>query len=161
FAFTPFGVPVLVLGIIYMIFARRWLVAKDEAKAETPRRPSLADWIEEYKLAGRECRVRVTERSTLACKTLAELRLRDTSGANLVALERDRTLIHPAAKTELRAGDILLVDLFAPDADVEALRQQYALEEMPLSGAYFTDRSQEIGMAEVILPALSDLVGTT
>src|SRR5262249_57005939 len=32
FSFTPFGVPVLVLGIIYMIFARRWLVAKDEAE---------------------------------------------------------------------------------------------------------------------------------
>ena len=27
---------------------------------------------------------------------------------------------------------------------------------MPLSGAYFTDRSQEIGMAEVIVPANSD-----
>ena len=25
FSFTPFGVPILILGIIYMIFARRWL----------------------------------------------------------------------------------------------------------------------------------------
>jgi len=32
---------------------------------------------------------------------------------------------------------------------------------MPLSGAYFTDRSQEIGMAEVILPATSELIGKT
>jgi di/tricarboxylate transporter len=161
FAFTPFGVPVLVLGIVYMIFARRWLAAGHEAKAETSRRPSLADWIEEYKLAGREHRVRVTDRSPLAGKTLEELRLRNTSGANLVAIERNRTLIQPTAKSELRAGDILLVDLFAPDADVETLRQQYALEAMPLSGVYFTDRSQEIGMAEVIVPADSDLVGKT
>ena len=27
FSFTPFGVPVLALGIVYMIFARRWLSA--------------------------------------------------------------------------------------------------------------------------------------
>ena len=27
FAFTPFGVPILALGIAYMIFARRWLAA--------------------------------------------------------------------------------------------------------------------------------------
>ncbi len=32
---------------------------------------------------------------------------------------------------------------------------------MPLSGAYFTDRSQEIGMAEVIVPPTSDLIGKT
>ena len=32
---------------------------------------------------------------------------------------------------------------------------------MPLSGAYFTDRSQEIGMAEVIVPPTSELVGKT
>jgi di/tricarboxylate transporter len=161
FSFTPFGVPVLVLGIAYMIFARRWLAAGHEEKAETSRRPSLADWVEEYKLAGREYRVGVTNGSPLVGRTVEEVRLRDTSGANLVAIERDRTLVQPTAKTRLLAGDVLLVDLFAPKADVEALLRRYALEMMPLSGAYFTDRSQEIGMAEVILPANSELVGLT
>jgi di/tricarboxylate transporter len=161
FAFTPFGLPVLILGICYMIFARRWLAARPDPKAETARRPSLADWVEEYKLAGREYRVAVTNGSPLVGKTLEEVRLRDTSGANLVAIERDRLLLQPTAKTRLLVGDILLVDLFAAGADAEALRQQYALEAMPLSGAYFTDRSQEIGMAEVILPANSELVGKT
>lgn len=32
---------------------------------------------------------------------------------------------------------------------------------MSLGGAYFTDRSQEIGMAEVILPPNSELIGET
>jgi di/tricarboxylate transporter len=161
FSFTPFGVPVLVLGIAYMIFARRWLAAANEDKAETSRRPSLADWIEEYKLASREFRVCVTSGSPLVGKTLEEVRLRDNSGASLVAIERDRLLVQPSAKTRLLASDILLIDLFAADADADALRRQYALEAMPLSGAYFTDRSQEIGMAEVILPASSELVGKT
>jgi di/tricarboxylate transporter len=161
FSFTPFGVPVLALGIVYVIFARRWLAARDGATAGAPRCPSLAEWIEEYKLADREHRVRVTARSPLAGKTLEELRLRDHSGASIVAIERDRKLVQPTAKTELRAGDILLVDLFAPDADIEALRDKLALEALPLTGAYFTDRAQEIGMAEVILPANSELVGKT
>jgi di/tricarboxylate transporter len=162
FSFTPFGAPVLVLGIVYMIFARRWLSAGPGGPgAGAPRRPSLADWVEEYKLAGHEQRVRVTGSSPLAGKTLEELRLRDTSGANLVAIERGRALIQPTAKTELRAGDVLLVDLYAPDADAESLRDKYALEALPLTGAYFADRSQEIGMAEVILPATSELVGRT
>ncbi len=159
FSFTPFGVPILILGILYMTFARRWLAGTNDATAKTARGPRLADWIEEYKLAGREHRVRVTAHSMLVGKRLEDLNLRDTAGANLVAIERDRTLVQPTAKTELRGGDILFIDLFAPVADAEALRQKYALEEMPLQGAYFSDMAQEIGMAEVILPASSEFVG--
>jgi di/tricarboxylate transporter len=161
FAFTPFGAPVLVLGILYMILVRRQLGAGHEGKAKAPRRPSLADWVEEYKLAGREQRVGVTNESPLVGKTLEEIRLRDKSGANLVAIERNGRLLQPTGSTQLLAGDVLLVDLFATNADAEALRRQNALEAMPLSGAYFTDRSQKIGMAEVIVPANSDLVGRT
>jgi di/tricarboxylate transporter len=163
FSFTPFGALVLILGIIYMSFARRWLTAQDTNK--TSQRPSFFDWIAEYKLADREYRLRVTDRSPLAGKTLEEVNLRGVSGASLVAIERNRQrcreILSPTAKTELQADDILLIDLFAPDRKIEVLRQQLALEEMPLSGAYFTDRSQEIGMAEVIVPPNSDLVGTT
>jgi di/tricarboxylate transporter len=161
FSFTPFGVPVLVLGILYMIFARRWLPVRDGPADRDPRRPSLAEWVEEYQLADRAHRVRVMGRSPLVGKTLEEWRLRDASGASVVVIERDGKLIRPAAKTELRAGDILLVDLFAPEADIKAIRDKCALEAMPLTGAYFTDRAQEIGMAEVILPASSELVGKT
>src|SRR5262249_26839718 len=65
FSFTPFGVPILALGILYMIFARRWLPPGNEAKDETSRRPSLANWIEQYQLADREYRVAVTNGSPL------------------------------------------------------------------------------------------------
>ena len=163
FSFTPYGLPILVLGIIYMVCVRRWLTARGEV---TPSgRPAIADWIEEYGLADREYRLRVTEGSPTIGKTLEELNLRATSGASLLAIERNRRLsrdlLRPTAKTELQAGDILLIDLFAPNSSVEALRRKFALEEMPLSGAYFSDRSQEIGMAEVIVPPSSDLVGKT
>jgi di/tricarboxylate transporter len=159
FSFTPFGVPILVLGIIYMIFARRWLKSSVDPTAGKSGRPSLADWVKEYKLAGREQRVGVTSRSPLVGKTIEALNLREVTGANLVAIERNGKLIQPTEKTELNVGDILLVDLFAPGVDADKLRERYALEAMPLHGAYFTDLSQEIGMAEIILPANSDLVG--
>jgi di/tricarboxylate transporter len=165
FAFTPFGVPILVLGIAYMLCARRLLAGTSAAATASPRRPSLADWIEEYKLAGREYRVRVTEASPFVGKTVAELNLRRTAGVNIVGIERRRkfstALLDPTVKKELQADDVLLIDLFAPKGDIEALRQRFALEKMPLSGAYFSDRSQEIGMAEVIVPPNSDLVGKT
>jgi len=162
FSFTPYGLPILVLGIIYMIFARRWLAGAGNAKQ--PRR-GMADWIVEYGLADREYRLRVTDGSPVVGKTLEELNLRGTAGASLLAIERhrrfSREVLSPSRKTELKADDILLIDLYAPNSNIEALRRKLALEEMPLGGAYFTDRSQELGMAEVIVPPNSDLVGKT
>jgi di/tricarboxylate transporter len=165
FSFTPFGVPVLALGILYMLFARRWLAqaSPDAARGAGP--PSLREWIDRYQLAGREYRLRVTEGSPLVGQTLAELDLRGTSGANIVALERRRRfaldVMRPTARTELQANDILLVDLFAPTVDIDALRSRLALDALPLSGDYFADRSQEIGMAEVMVAADSPLAGKT
>jgi di/tricarboxylate transporter len=160
FSFTPFGLPILALGITYMLFARRLLPAGAGPGAGSPTGPTLADWVEQYQLAGREQRVGVPPGSPLVGRTVAEVSLEDTSGAHLLAVERGGALLRPTPKTEFRAGDVLLVDLFAA-ADADAVRAKYGLEAMPLSGAYFRDRSQEIGMAEVIVPADSDLVGRT
>lgn len=162
FSFTPFGVPILILGILYMIFARRWLPART-TDALTPSRPTLSDWIDEYQLARREYRVRIPESSPILGKSLDELNLRKSAGASVLGIERTKRLGHevllPDAKTEFHAGDILLIDLFAPSAQIEPFVQKFGLESLPLSGEYFSDRSQELGMAEVIVPAGSDLIG--
>ena len=166
FSFTPFGLPVLILGIVYMLFARRWLAANTDTAAPARRRPRLREWIDQYQLADRVYRVRVTAGSPLVGKRLEELSLR-SAGVNLLAIERSRRfatdLIRPMAQTRLQAGDILVVDVLAPDVEIEALRREFALEGKPLAvgGRYFTDRSQEIGMVEVIVPAESKLVGQT
>jgi di/tricarboxylate transporter len=166
FSVTPFGVPVLVLGILYMLFARRWLAATPDPSAPRTRRPSLRDWIDQYQLAERQHRVRVTSGSPLVGKRLEELSLR-SAGVNLLAIERTRRhgreLIRPMAQTALQAGDVLLLDVRAPEVEIEALRQKYAVEIMPLAarGKYLSDRAQELGMVEVIVPAESKLIGET
>jgi di/tricarboxylate transporter len=165
FSFTPFGLPVLVLGIVYMLFARRWLAATPEGGTAGAARLTFRDWIEQYRLADREYRLRVTDRSPLVGQTLGSLDLRSTSGINLVAIERKgrfaSNVIAPTRTTELQAEDIILVDLFAPKIDIGAFRQQFALEALPLTGAYFSDRAQDIGMAEVMVAADSELAGKT
>ena len=162
FSMTPFGVPILAMGIIYMIIARRWLSSGDSAVVgESLRRPRLVNWIEEYKLADREHRVRVTENSPLVGKSIADVRMKDNSGARIVAIERKEKLLQPQANMIFQVGDILFVDLVAPDSDIEVLLRKYAVTPLPLSGAYFTDRAQELGMGEVVVPATSELVGQT
>lgn len=163
FSFTPFGVPILILGIIYMVIARRWLPSSKDEPALG--RVSLSDWVEEFELANREYRLRVSSHSALIGRTLAELDMRGTSGANIIAIERiarfSRSVIQPTPATRLQAGDVLLIDLFSPTTEVRDLAESLGLEPLPLAGAYFNDRSQEIGMAQVIVPAESPLVGKT
>jgi di/tricarboxylate transporter len=78
FAFTPFGLPILALTILYMLVVRRWL-----ARGETPaprERPGLADWIAAYAPEGRETRLRVRPSSPLAGRRLDALDLRGSAG---------------------------------------------------------------------------------
>lgn len=164
FSFTPFGVPILALGIAYMLFARRWL-AIGGPSADGPARPSLATWIERYRLAGREYRLRIEPGSPLVGRRIGDLDLRAVEGASIIAIERARRfaseVVRPVAGTELCAGDVLLIDVFLARTAIHDLRGRYGLEELPLSGAYFSDRAQEIGMAEAMVTADSELAGRT
>ena len=162
FSFSPYGAPVLIMGILYMLVAKKWLPKGNGASSNgNTNRPTLKQWVEKYHLAGREHRLLVKPESPLVGRRIESCNLREDSGANLVAIQRDRQLLHPTAKSEIQAGDILLLDLFSPDSDIESMADKYQLVVLPLTGAHFTDRTQEIGMAELIVSADSDLVGKT
>ena len=163
FSFTPFGVPILILAILYMLFARRFL--EPGGAPGIPEAPALARWIDDYDLARRERRLRVTSASPLRGKRLDEIDLRASAGINIIAIERParfrRTLIHPKAETELLSGDLLLINLRSDAFDLDDFARRSGLVDAPLSGAYFTDASQEIGMAEIMVPPTSRLIGKT
>lgn len=164
FSFTPFGLPMLLIGTAYMLFARRLLPSIRPPSAGQGR-ANLHDWVEQYGLADRAYRVRIMVGSPLVGQKLDELSLRQ-SGVNLLAIEiggRFSTeVLRPSARTVLEAGQILLLDVILPDVEIEPLREKLQLQILPLGdGGYVTDRSQEIGMAEAIVPADSPLVGKT
>jgi di/tricarboxylate transporter len=163
FSFTPFGLPLLVLAIAYMVFARKMLASAQDDSFAARNRPSLQTWIDQYGLADREYRVRVTSESTLLGKRLDQLSLR-VAGMNIVAIVRNLRLgtemIRPVAQTELQVDDTLLIDVLAPDIEIAALRRDYALDALPLGddGGYFTDARHEIGMVEAIVHNESTLI---
>ena len=99
-------------------------------------------------------------------ETLAQVGARARGSANIVAIERrkgaQRELLEPRADMALRAGDVLLVDFPEPIDDARAQRlAELKLEALPLRGRYFTDQSRDLGMAEVLLPPDSELIGQT
>jgi di/tricarboxylate transporter len=170
FSFTPFGLAALVVGVGYMLVARRLLgPARAPARQDSvllPRRARLADWVEEYALPDREYRMRVAAGSALVGRHLEELSLRE-QGVNILAIERPRRfgadLLRPAARLMLQQDDTLLLDVQVAEPDAGAIAAKYGLDLLDLSDGsrYFTSRSQQIGMVEAILPEDSRLVGQT
>jgi di/tricarboxylate transporter len=163
FTITPIGVTVLVLGIAYMLLTRRWLARAMPARAGGTARPTFRDWIKRYELSGREFRVRVRPGSPLAGRRLESLDL-PASGVTLLAVERSTgRLLRPTDTMELQAGDILLLDIIASSVEIQALAEAYGVKQLPLcpSHRYLTDRAQELGMIEAIVPAGSSLIGRT
>jgi di/tricarboxylate transporter len=166
FTITPFGLAVLVLGVLYMLVARHWLPAHDgDAEAER-RRPTFRLWIDRYGLAERQVRVRVKEGSKLVGRRLEQVGLR-AAGINLLAIERQmgrgRRLLRPARTTELLAHDILLLDVRLAEIERAALVAEYGVEILPLGNTlrHLIDSAQDLGMVEAIVPAESSLLGKT
>ncbi|BDG71928.1 SLC13 family permease [Roseomonas fluvialis] len=165
FAFAPFGVPVLLLAVGYMLFARRLLPDRRPPGTDARRPPSLRDWVETYALAGRAFRVRIPADSPLVGRRLDQLELRK-DGINILAIERrsrfDTGVIRPDGTTELRAGDLVLIDARSAPERSRQLQQELRVEVLPLEGSdYFFDRTQQIGMVEAIVPPDSPLIGST
>ena len=165
FAFTPLGAPILLVAILYMLIARRWLGAAAPEGEPEQLRPTLEHWVERYGLAARGYRVRVRRGSPLLGKPLSELDQAHHLGARIVLIERGegraRRFLPRRPNRHLRAGDVLLIDIDRPDGDATALAEEFAVDLLPPGGTYFADRSQDLGMVEAMIPVDSELVGKT
>lgn len=165
FSFTPFGVPILIIGTLYMMLAQRWIGQSSAAAEQGPKRPDIEEWIAHYGLAQREFRLRVLANSPLLGKTLEQLDLPNRIGARIILIERGhgraRTLMTRKPSTELHAGDRLLIDYDhdATSTDVAALCREYGVELLEKSGRWFVNRFQNEGLVETIITSESRFAG--
>ncbi len=166
FSFTVFGAPILMVAVAYMIVTRRWLAGRQPAEdAGAARRPRVQQWVEEYGLIGREVRLRLAPGSPWAGRRLDELNLRSRFGINVLAIERQRPfateIVEPSAATVLRVGDALFVDFRRPAEHLDRFCAEHRLVALPIDVDYFADETRAVGMAELMIPADSSLVGQT
>ncbi|GHB52806.1 SLC13 family permease [Mongoliitalea lutea] len=166
FAITPFGVAILLIGLGYMVFARKLIPDRSAGKKSKKKRPTIDDWIEKYKLRQRQYRLEVQEASTLVGMNFDALDFSER-GLHLFAIERkDRrqTVFHrPNKQMALQVGDVLLLDVADQGVQLSKFTKQYGLKRLLLTDRkrYMTDLSQELGMTEAIIPVNSPLVGQT
>ncbi|SUD83809.1 sodium:sulfate symporter [Stutzerimonas stutzeri] len=165
FSFAPIGLAILVLGIGYMLPARRWLGGDTVQEVAVEQRDTLDILAQRYRLPERERRLRVLPGSVLANQALDELKLRSQYGINVIAIERQykfrKQLLIATGNTELFVGDVLLVDLASPAIGLLGAYEELGVESLQLSDSYYGDYSRELGLAEVALPPDSRLPGKT
>ena len=166
FTITPFGLAILALGVVYMLFARKWLPDNSSKSVKKKRKPTFKDWIEKYDLINREYRVKVLPDSLLLGYKINELDLK-YEGFKLLAVERKdankQVFIRPTKIMDFQVDDILFLDVRNHEIDLKTFAEKYGVEKINLSGGkgYLTSISQELGMIEAIIPAESDFVGKT
>ncbi|WP_346208623.1 SLC13 family permease [Aeromonas salmonicida] len=164
FDFSPMGVIVLAMGILYMLLMRGSLVCEgEEGKSKPAGRSTMRELIRDYRLTGRARRLALRLDSPLIGHTLDELQLRARYGANVIGVERwrkfRRVMVTVSGVTEFQARDVLLIDMSDPEVDIREFCSEARLEPMILRGEYFSDQAREVGMAEVSLIPGSRLLG--
>jgi di/tricarboxylate transporter len=113
FSFTPIGLAVLVMAVVYMVVVGRHLLPGDEVAPPKSEARTLEDLWTGFGLEGRMHRLRVPGSSPLHGRTLAEAQIGTRFHARVFGIERvarlaGRELLPSAgADAEIHEGDVL------------------------------------------------------
>jgi di/tricarboxylate transporter len=148
FELTPVGIPILIVGLIYMFLIGRHLIpVRDGEKGDLQK--EILSYCSEFE---------VTEDSPWRGKSLNDIALgKEYDLTVLRILSSTGAVVEPRANTVLTSGDKLLVE--GSGEDIVALKDQDVVAftgELPGQ-----DLSSVLPMAEVILLPGSPLVGRT
>ena len=149
FELTPVGIPILIVGLLYMFFIGRHLIPVREVKGGDLEEVILS-YCSEFVVA---------EDSPWDGKTLAEIALGKEYDLNILRILKNQEYhVEPRANTILQGGDRILVE--GNRDDLVTLQDQNLVE---FTGDFDkdSDLSKDLSMSEVILLPGSPLIGRT
>lgn len=180
FDYTPVGLILLIVGIIFMVTFGRRLLPDYGTRDDIEQVESPEELIRLYSLAERVSYVRVRGDSRLVDQSIASTQLRRSYGLTVVEILRyaearpvarigdqqlvlqssTREHIFPTGETIVHVDDVLVLQ--AEQNDVRRASQALSLEilERPDSGQEALVNRHR-GIAEVVLPPRSTLIGKT
>lgn len=176
FSYTPVGIILIIGGIAYLVLAGRRLLPDRAVVQEVQRIETPAELAKRYELPDHLFRLRVRRNAPLVGKTIEEAAFGRQFNVNIIELRRDTGLrnegrrvwggsekpqgMKPSVETTFQHDDIIIVQ--GTPTDVAHLAASWNLG---VQSAESTDEksliNQEVGMAEVLLPSTSRLIGKT
>ncbi len=180
FDYTPIGLALIAAGILFMLLFGRRLLPDRSPVQEVQRIETLSDLVNRYRLPHNLFRLRVRGASRLVGKTIAEAAFGRDFHVNIIELRRQpeaRPLIglgdgflvwkagkargmKPSVETTFQPEDVIIVQ--GEPANVAHLAASWDLGVQPANAEDEQAlMNQEVGLAEVILPQESRLIGKT
>lgn len=159
FDYTPVGLAVMLVGVVFVALVGRHLLPKRDIAKESSTLDQT-DLGKFYSLQERLFVVRLPINSVLAGRSLAECRLGSALGLNVIAIIRNgHTELSPDPGTLLYANDRLLVE-GEPDqlADLRGRRHLLVSSDRPAIEKLISD---QVALGEVKLLPHSTFVGQT
>jgi di/tricarboxylate transporter len=180
FDYTPIGMILLAAGVLFMLFIGRRLLPDHKPKQELQRVETPEELVSLYRLPDNLFRLRIRRGSNLVSKTLNESRFRRDFNLTILSILRSQQpwSVAPFGEELLNRGSDKLENI-TPDADTifqpgDILVAQGKPNDVAHAAAYWNlgvlpaqaEReyqiiTDEIGIAEVLLPPRSSLVGKT
>lgn len=167
FSFFPVGIICIAVGIVVMLPLTRMFLYNKKGNGDEKANgggKTLDELVEEYHLENDLRRYRITERSAVREKSVAELNLRGRYGLTILEIRSESTdrsgLIRNVRQTLagpdsiLKAGDI--VYLMGDTGVMDTFANENGLARLDSSSIDFYD----IGIAEIVLMPTSRLIGT-
>lgn len=173
FSFTPVGLVGLFVGIVSLLYLRRFLPKNDiYVKRRSGR--SLGELARKYRLSNNLFRAEVRARSSVKGKTLSQLDIPARFGVNIIEIRRKTSATNHFLKTLnqeiagpdtlLEEGDILYiygtferVRHCAKDYGLSLLDHQVPESRQPVGTEQYA--TAKVGIAEVMLTPNSSLIG--
>ena len=180
FDYTPIGIIILIAGVGFMVTIGRRLLPEQAPTQEVQRVETPDELVDLYRLPDNLFRLRVRRGSNLVNHTLADTHLRSDFGVTLLNILRptqplslarldeigldlaaeEHDVIPPSPDTSFKTGDLLITQ--GTPNDVSHAAAYWNLGVLPKQAESEYDFvTDEIGIAEVILPPRSALVGKT
>jgi len=163
-SFAPVGIPVVIVGVLYMaVVGRRILHERPTPEQFDSRPPDTLeeDLAEIYRLDERLFRARIPPGSYLDHRSLAESTLRELYNVSVMAVERDgRKQLAPSPDTILHAGDVVTLEGSLDEFRGRDVEPYLEILNPTLDAEQYLE-SVEITTTEVALAPRSSLIGHT
>jgi di/tricarboxylate transporter len=163
FSFTPIGLSVLAVTVLYMRFVGRHLLPDAGTAPQESEGQTLHDLWTHFGLAQRASRLRVRDGSPLVGSTLAEAAIGTSFHMRVIGIERPSSrgrralLPSPGPDAEIHAGDVLCA--MGELAEADALATSTNLESLGVSESDLEFWGTDLGLAEVLVHPNSRLSG--
>lgn len=158
FSVTPIGIALIASGVVYfLVFGNRVLPVAEKKTLTTE---NLQYYRDVYGIDGRIFEMTVTEQSELAGLALGQVETAGRSGWILGIKNGATTEIIPSQEAEITAGSVLAV--MGARTKIETYAEENALSISPFLNE-FADalNPTTAGIAEIVIPPDSDLIGHT